>query len=130
MQDDSSQPDITVADMDNAPSVTPPTDTDVVVSKSDLTNALARVSDENEQLKQDLEAAQKKIRTTFARITVKRKPESVAALSGLSNQPLGGGFFVNSRSTFCIPSVLSQAPTNGSNKELCRWQAIERRVYG
>jgi hypothetical protein len=50
--------------MDNAPSETPQTESDVVVSKDVLTAALARISDENFQLKQDLEAAQKKIRTT------------------------------------------------------------------
>ena len=50
--------------MDNAPSETAQTGTDVVVTRDDLTAALARVSDENSQLRQDLEAAQKKIRTT------------------------------------------------------------------
>ncbi|SLN69544.1 hypothetical protein AQS8620_03288 [Aquimixticola soesokkakensis] len=50
--------------MDNAPSETAQTGTDVVVTRDDLTAALARVSDENSQLKQDLEAAQKKIKTT------------------------------------------------------------------
>lgn len=50
--------------MDNAPSETVPTETDVVVSRDDLTAALARVSDENSQLKQDLDKAEKKIRTS------------------------------------------------------------------
>ena len=55
---------ITLDDMDNAPSETPQTETDVVVTRDDLTDALARIADENSQLKQDLETAQKKIRTT------------------------------------------------------------------
>jgi hypothetical protein len=53
---------ITLGDMDNAPSETAQTETDVVVTKDDLTVALARVSDENFQLKQDLDEAEKKIR--------------------------------------------------------------------
>lgn len=55
---------ITLGDMDNAPSETAQTETDVVVTKDDLTVALARVSDENFQLKQDLDEAEKKIRTS------------------------------------------------------------------
>lgn len=50
--------------MDNAPSETAQTETDVVVTKDDLTVALARVSDENFQLKQGLDEAEKKIRTS------------------------------------------------------------------
>lgn len=50
--------------MDNAPTETPPSATDVVVTSDDINAAFARVSEENAQLKQDLEAAQKKIRTT------------------------------------------------------------------
>lgn len=50
--------------MDNAPSETVQTGTDVVVTRDDLTAALARVSDENSQLKQDLDKAEKKIRTS------------------------------------------------------------------
>lgn len=55
---------ITLGDMDNAPSETAQTETDVVVTKDDLTVALARVSDENFQLKQGLDEAEKKIRTS------------------------------------------------------------------
>jgi hypothetical protein len=55
---------ITLDDIDNAPSETAQTGADVIVTTDNLRTALARVSDENSQLKQDLEAAQKKIRTT------------------------------------------------------------------
>ena len=55
---------ITLDDMDNAPSETAQTGADVVVTRDDLTAALARVSDENSQLKQDLDKAEKKIRTS------------------------------------------------------------------
>lgn len=50
--------------MDNAPSETAQTEKDVVVTRDDLTVTLARISEENSQLKQDLDAATKKIRTT------------------------------------------------------------------
>lgn len=65
MQDENKPPEkITLEDMDNAPPVTEPTKGDVVVTKENLVAALARISEENSQLKQDLEAVQKKVRTT------------------------------------------------------------------
>lgn len=55
---------ITLDDMDNAPTETTPTGSDVVITHNNLTNALARIAEENSQLKQDLEEADKKVKTT------------------------------------------------------------------
>jgi hypothetical protein len=94
---------ITLDDMDNAPSETVQTGTDVVVTRDDLTAALARVSDENSQLKQDLEAAQKKIRTTeilddLLELSAKKAFNYMFCYSGAVGIILlinGLGFFVN-----------------------------------
>jgi hypothetical protein len=64
LQDESGQPEITLGDIDKAPSETKAATTDVQVRREDYARAFTRVSEENSQLKQDLEAAQKKIRTT------------------------------------------------------------------
>jgi hypothetical protein len=63
LQDANKQPEISVDDIAKAPSSTVPTDTDVNVSIEQYEIAFSRVSEENAQLKQDLEKAEKKVKT-------------------------------------------------------------------
>lgn len=64
MQDDPKQPDISVDDIDTAPSYTPPSAADVSVSVGEYVQAIARISEENSSLKQELEETKAKVRTT------------------------------------------------------------------
>ncbi|MBD8892103.1 hypothetical protein [Roseibium litorale] len=64
MPDATKQPEISLKDLDKAPVTTKPSETDVSVSPEDYRNAFTRVSEENSELKIEIETLKKTIRTT------------------------------------------------------------------
>lgn len=64
MQDEPQQYDISLGDIDNAPQTAERTSTDAPVTERALHSEFVRIAEENAQLRQDLEAAQKKARAS------------------------------------------------------------------
>ncbi|MBL4556357.1 MAG: hypothetical protein JKP98_01520 [Rhodobacteraceae bacterium] len=65
MQDEQSTPEeITLDDLDKSASVVKPTSSDVQVRPEDMNSAFSRVTEENADLKQEIDELRKKVRTT------------------------------------------------------------------
>lgn len=64
MQDEQKPPEISLNDLDNAPATTAVTAGDVSVSPDEYAAAFSRVTEENSQLKESLDDAKKRLRTT------------------------------------------------------------------